>query len=97
MDWVLKENKPQIIPDLREVSSSGSKSNYLLFPIGEGREPKGVFALLTKPTYKYEESLEVQLIQLVLNIAVPKIELIRTDEELKSTYNELLDYRLLAN
>lgn len=93
LEWVLKENKPQIIPDLRDVSSAGSKSNYLLFPIGEGREPKGVFALLTKPTYKYEESFEVQLIQLVLNIAVPKIELIRKDEELKSTYNELHVYQ----
>lgn len=93
LDWVLRENKPQVIPDLREVSSAGSKSNYLLFPIGEGREPKGVFALLTKPMHKYEDSLEVQLIQLVLTIAVPKIELIKKDEELKSTYHELHVYQ----
>ncbi len=93
LDWVLKENKPQIIPDLREVSSQGSKSNYLLFPIGEGKEPKGVFTLLTKPIYKYEESIEVQLIQLILNIAVPKIELLKKDEELNSTYHELHVYQ----
>jgi len=93
LDWVLRENKPQVIPDLREVSSTGSKSNYLLFPIGEGKEPKGVFALLTRPMQKYEDSLEVQLIQLVLNIAVPKIELIKKDEELKSTYHELHVYQ----
>lgn len=93
LDWVLRENKPQVIPDLREVNSTGSKSNYLLFPIGEGKEPKGVFALLTKPMHKYEDSLETQLIQLVLNIAVPKIELIKKDEELKSTYHELHVYQ----
>jgi len=93
LDWVLKENKPQVIPDLREVSSLGSKLNYLLFPVGEGKEPKGVFTLLTKPTYKYEENYEVQLIQLILNIAVPKIELIKKDEELNATYNELHVYQ----
>jgi len=100
LDWVLKENKPQVIPDLREVSSQGSKSNYLLFPIGEGKEPKGVFTLLIKPAYlldgkagKYEESFDVQLIQLILNIAVPKIELIKKDEELNSTYHELHVYQ----
>ncbi|MFA6596774.1 MAG: histidine kinase dimerization/phospho-acceptor domain-containing protein [Ignavibacteriaceae bacterium] len=93
LDWVLKENKPQVIPDLRELSSQGSKSNYLLFPVGEGKEPKGVFTLLTKPTYKYEESIEVQLIQIILNVAVPKIELIKKDEELSSTYNELHVYQ----
>jgi len=93
LDWVLKENKPQVIPDLRKVSSAGSKSNYILFPIGEGKEPKGVFTLLTKPTYKYEDSFEVQFVQLVLNIAVPKIELIKKDEELKSTYHELHVYQ----
>jgi len=93
LDWVLNENKPQIIPDLRGVNSRGSKSNYLLFPVGEGKEAKGVFILLTKPSYKFTENFEVQLAQLILNIAVPKIELIKKNEELHSTYHELHVYQ----
>jgi len=93
LDWVLHENKPQVIPDLRSVNAKGSNANYLLFPVGEGKEPKGVFLLLTRPTQKISESLEVQLVQLILSIAVPKIELLRKNEELSATYNELHVYQ----
>ncbi|MGE5411609.1 MAG: CRISPR-associated endonuclease Cas2, partial [Clostridiales bacterium] len=47
LDWVFDNNKPTVIPEVNNFTSTGSKLNFIFFPVIEDKKKKGLLAVLT--------------------------------------------------
>lgn len=93
LDWIFDTGKPKSIPELSSYKLNDRKFNYVLFPISEGVENKGILLVLTSLQHLNEESKDSQLIRIILNTALAKLELLKTRDELVSTYKEMQVYQ----
>ncbi len=93
IDWIFETGKPKIIPELSSYKLNERKFNYVLFPVSENNEQKGILLILTSLQKLNEESKDYQLIKSVLNTVLTKLELLRTKKDLISTYKEMQVYQ----
>lgn len=93
LDWIFDTGKPKNIPELSSYKLNERKFNYVLFPIAQGIESKGILLVLTSLQDLHEESKDAQLIRMILNAALTKLDLLKTHDELVSTYKEMQVYQ----
>lgn len=93
IDWIFETGKPKIIPELSSYKLNERKFNYVLFPFSEGNDNKGILLILTSLQKLNEESKDYQLIRLILNTVLTKLELLKTKKDLISTYKEMQAYQ----
>ncbi|MFH1194304.1 MAG: hypothetical protein V1720_01250 [bacterium] len=81
------------LPDFNTYNGNGAKLNYIIYPILEDGKKKGLFAILSSmPTSNITE-LDKQIIRILLNAALSKIDKFALKEKLYSTYEELQTYQ----
>ncbi len=98
LDWIFETGKPTLLAPPDSHRSTGSKLNYLLLPLIEETDKKGVIAILTSLGSIAREDLDVQVAGLMAGMALSKIDSLHSKEKLKSALNELQTYQAkLAN
>jgi K+-sensing histidine kinase KdpD len=98
LDWIFEAGKVSLIPLPENHRATGSKFNFLILPLLEGEKKKGVIAILTPLTSINPEDLDIQVINLMIGMALSKIEALYAKAKLKTTLNELQTYQAkLAN
>jgi hypothetical protein len=98
IDWIFETGKPALIPLPENNRSTGSKFNFLILPLKEGENKKGVIAILTSLNTINAEDLDVQIVNLMIGMALSKIESLYSKQKLKSALNKLQTYQAkLAN
>lgn len=93
LDWVFDTGKPNIIPEVNNFTAEGARLNYIIYPIFEERKRKGLLAILSPVARMDFREVENQGIQLLLGIALGRIEKLQLKEKLNSTYNEMQTYQ----
>ncbi|QQS35500.1 MAG: HAMP domain-containing histidine kinase [Ignavibacteriales bacterium] len=93
IDWIFETGKPKIIPELSSYKLNERKYNYILLPISEGVENKGILLILTSLQNLGEEGKDYQLVRIVINSTLTKLELLKARSELVSTYREMQVYQ----
>ncbi len=93
LDWIFESSRPTVVPEFDNFKSTGAKLSYLIIPITEGKKKKGVLAVLTPQPAFVVNSIEDQLIELMLSLVVAKIEVLHKKEEIQNAYNELQVYQ----
>lgn len=98
LDWIFETGKPTLLPLPENHRSTGSKYNFLILPLTEGENKKGVIAILTSINAISPEDLDIQVLNLMIGMALSKVEALHAKEKLKTTLNELQTYQAkLAN
>ncbi len=97
LDWIFENGKPALVPDIVKYTMSGSKHNYYILPIYEGKKNKGVFFLLTPLTRIDDDSKETRLLKVLLGLVFPKILILLQKNALNDVYSELQTYQSKLN
>ena len=82
-----------IVPDFNSYNTEGAKLNYIIYPIIEDGKKKGLFAVLSSVSSTNISELDKQIIRILLNAALSKIDKFALKEKLYSTYEELQTYQ----
>lgn len=82
-----------VIPDFNTYNGNGAKLNYIIYPILEDGKKKGLFAVLSPVASDKITDLDKQIIKILLNVALSKIDKFALKEKLYSTYEELQTYQ----
>jgi len=90
---LFESGKPMIVPELKSYNSEGPKLNFVLFPIFEDGKKKGLFALLSTISKEKLNELDKQIIKILLNVTLAKVEKYSFKKQLFSTYEELQTYQ----
>jgi signal transduction histidine kinase len=97
LDWVYENREPTFIPDTNSYSIKGSQLNYLVFPIIQNDQNKGLLAIVTPVSSISAMSIEVHMIKLAIGITFTRIQLLKNQEKMNSAYHELQTYQLKLN
>ncbi len=98
LDWIFETGKPSLIPLPENHRATGSKFSFLILPLTEGEHKKGVIAILTSINSINDDDLDIQVVNLMIGMALSKIEALYSKARLKATLNELQTYQAkLAN
>ncbi len=90
---VFEKESPILIPSSQRKDRKATNENYLIFPLLKGKEKRGILALTTNMLSFSESSEEYNYIKFIISLTINKIDLIKSKEELNSTYNELQVYQ----
>ncbi len=90
---LFESGKVMIVPELNSWNSDNPKMNFVLFPLIEDGRKKGLFALLSTIEQNNFTELDKQIIKILLNVSLAKIEKFDTKARLFSTYEELQTYQ----
>lgn len=93
LDWIFDSGRPTVVPEFDGFKSSGAKLSYLIIPITDCKKKKGVLSILTPQSAFSVNSIEDQLIELMLSLVFAKLEGFRRKEEIQTAYNELQVYQ----
>jgi len=93
-----ENKKPFLIPDLTTLNGSVAKLNYLIVPFVEEEKKRGILAISTPLQNQQLSSLDYQVIKLIFNQSITKIDKLISKERINRIYNELQTYQAkLAN
>lgn len=93
LEWVFESGKPTVIPEVNNYTVAGPKLNYLLFPVNEDKQCRGILAVLTTLSKENFNELESHTIQIILSACIARMDKIFLKEKLNKTYNELQTYQ----
>jgi len=93
LDWIFDSGRPTVVPEFDNFKASGARLSYLLIPIIEDKKKKGILSILTPQPAFAGNSIEDQLIEIMLSLVFAKLESFRRREEMQSAYNELQVYQ----
>lgn len=98
ISWIFESKKSVILPNLIRTYKSDPRLNYLLIPIIERKQKKGILAIQTPLSELKENSFAMKAINVYMGLILPRIELIINRERLNSAINEAQEYKSkLAN
>ncbi len=92
LNGIYNTGKHRIILDSLVYNIDGTKSFYLIVPFSGRIKNKGLLLVLLSHTLN-ENSSEINLIKICLEMLLSRLELITKKEELKKTYGELQLFR----
>lgn len=93
LNIIYETGKPVVVPELASYNSDGPKLSYILFPILENGRRQGLLSILSSITQSKLSDLDKQIIQILLNTSLAKINKFRFKEKLYTTYEELQTYQ----
>ena len=93
LDWIFDSGRPTVVPEFDNYKASGAKLSYLLIPIIDDKKKKGILSILTPQPAFAVNSIEDQLIEIMLSLVYAKLESFRRREEIQTAYNELQVYQ----
>ncbi|MBI9073177.1 MAG: hypothetical protein JEY94_16360 [Melioribacteraceae bacterium] len=93
LNILFEGEKSMILPELNSYNSDGAKLNYIIFPFFENTKKKGLLCILSSIVQKNFNNLDRQIIQVLLNVALAKIDKLFLRSKLNSTIEELQTYQ----
>ena len=93
LDWVFENKGPAILPDITNISANSSPENFLVVPVFDSGEPKGILTIATHLNSVSEKSFEIEALNVLLLSTVPRIELLMERENLKRAYSDMQLYQ----
>ncbi|MEI7812265.1 MAG: hypothetical protein WCJ01_07550 [Ignavibacteria bacterium] len=93
LEWVFENLKPAVIPEVNNFTVSGTKLNYLFFPIIEDKKKKGLLSILSTLSKADFTDFESQSIQILLSVCLAKTDKLELKDKLNKTYSELQTYQ----
>lgn len=93
LTYLFDKVDPLLIPELSSYNSEGSKLNYIIFPLAEQGKKKGIFVILSSVTQNNFSRYDKQIIKLLLDLSLSKIEQNLLKEKINSTVEDLQVYQ----
>lgn len=98
ISWVFENKKAVILPTLGRNIKNAPRLNYLVIPIIERKQRKGVVIIQTPLSELKDDSFEMKALNLLTGLIYPKISMIANTEKMDEVVNESLTYKSkLAN
>ena len=92
LEWAFNSKAPRTIPLYKVYTMRDADSKYLIIPLFEGSEPKGIFSILHNNVEEDNERL-INYLQIMVSFAFQRITILYNREETKSAYNSLQAYQ----
>ncbi len=93
LQMVFERKSGVIIPDLDNLTASGSEINFIIFPIIQDNVQRGVFAIKSTVTQKSFSEIDNYTLQILIDSSIAKIERLFYKRQIVQTYSELQTYQ----
>jgi K+-sensing histidine kinase KdpD len=93
LDLIFDGNRAIILPHMSSFNAEGQKMKYLLLPVFEDGDKKGVLVVLTTAGDNMIRESDKQFLDVVLRVYLSKIERLRVKDKLNKLYEELQTYQ----
>ncbi len=91
--WVFENKKAVILPNLGKNTKNAPRLNYLVIPIIERKNKKGVIVIQTPISELKDDSFEMKALNLITGLIYPKIAIILNQEKTDEAVKESLTYK----
>jgi len=93
LNILFESKKPVMLPELKSFNSQGPKLNYIIYPVYEEKNKKGVFVILTSiPQNSYSE-YDKHFIGTLLSLGISKADKFLLKNKVNTIYDELQTYQ----
>ena len=93
ISWIFENKKNVILPNLGRNEKHAPRLNYLVVPIIERKEKKGVLVIQTPLSELKDDSFEMKSVALLTGLVYPKISMILNQDKMNETIKESLTYK----
>jgi len=93
INFVFESKRPTLVPELESYNTSPTPMNFILFPVFENDNKKGLFAVLTSLNKNSLNDDAKEALSLIINITLAEIEKIKLRQDLFESYNEAQAYQ----
>ena len=93
INWIFENKKTVILPNLSKNSKNIPRLNYLIIPIIERKNKKGVVIIQTPLSELKDDSFEMKAVNLLNGLVYPKISTIISQQKLDEVVKESLTYK----
>ncbi len=93
LNIIFESQKPMILPDLDSYKSEGQHFNYLVFPFKTVEKKQGVLAILSSISANNILHSDKEIINIILNSIISKIQNLRYRVKSNILYEELQTYQ----
>ena len=93
ISWVFENKKAVILPNLARNKRNSPRLNYLVIPIVERKQRKGVLVVQTPLSELKDDSFEMKALNLLTGLVYPKISMINSKTKMDETVKESLTYK----
>ncbi len=93
ISWIFENKKAVILPNLSRNEKNAPRLNYLVIPIIERNQKKGVLVVQTPLSELKDDSFEMKAVHLLTGLVYPKISMINNQEKINEAIKESLTYK----
>lgn len=93
INWIFDNKKTVILPNLSRQNKNAPRLNYLIIPIVERKNKKGILIVQTPLSELKDDSFEMKAVNLLNGIVYPKISLILSQQKLDEAIKESQTYK----
>lgn len=93
LNFVFESDRPTLVPELQSYNSNSTQMNFILIPVIEDENKKGLFAVLTSLDKNSLAEIQKETINFLLNLALSEIEKKQLKAELYSAIEDVQVYK----
>ena len=93
ISWIFDNKKAVILPNLNKNNKNTPRLNYLIIPIIERKNKKGVIVIQTPVSEIKDDSFEMRAVNLLVGLVYPKVSTIINQEKFDEAVKESLTYK----
>lgn len=93
LNFVFESDRPTLVPELQSYNSNSTQMNFILIPVIEDENKKGLFVVLTSLDKNSLTEIQKETINFLLNLALSEIEKKQLKAELYSAIEDVQVYK----
>ena len=93
ISWIFENKKAVILPNLGRNEKNAPRLNYLIIPIIERNQKKGILIVQTPLSELKDDSFEMKAVHLLTGLVYPKISMIINQGKINEAIKESLTYK----
>lgn len=93
INWVFENKRAVILPHLGQNTKNAPRLNYLIIPIIERKEKKGIVVVQTPLSELKDDEFEMKALNLLAGLIYPKIAIILNQGKMDEAVKESLTYK----
>lgn len=93
VSWIFENGKSVILPNLARNTKKAPRLNYLVIPIAERKQRKGILVIQTPLSELKDDSFEMKAVNLLTGLIYPKIVMILSKDKINEAIKESLTYK----
>ncbi len=90
---VFDSKRSTLLPSLTNMNAAGSTLSYFVQPAFDGTSKVGLFVILTSANKNSLKRFDRDILNLIINSAIARLERLSLRERLNATYSEMLTYQ----